>query len=235
MAVIRRADAEQFARDAVVLDLGRLEAQGEALVVMARKRAEQIVAEARAERERLIADAAAVGHEEGLATGRVMGLEQGRAEGHAEALAEAGKQIAALEAAWSAALDEFIAARADMLGDAREDLVRLACEIARRVTGRTVEQHPEVVAEQLADVLGVVVQSTTLRVRVHPDDEPFVTEALPVLRARFTSAAAIELVMDAGIGRGSCIADTERRGTIDASIQTKLERLIDAIMPGADR
>jgi flagellar assembly protein FliH len=232
MGVIRRADAEQFVRDAVVLDLGRLEAQGDALVSAARRRAEEIVAEARAERERLISDASAVGHAEGAAAGRAKGLEQGLAQGRAEGLAAAAERLAQLEQAWCGSLDAFEGSRADMLADARDDLVRLACEIARRATARVLEQDPSVVVEQLSELLGCVVDSTTLRVRVHPDDEPFVAEALPRLRARLAASTDVSLSTDPALPRGSCVADTGRGGVIDASIETKLARLIEALVPG---
>ena len=222
-----------MARDAIVLDLGRLEAQGDALVTVARSKAERIVADARAERERLIADATKVGHREGFAAGRAEGFEAGREEGRAQALADAGSEIETLVARWTSSVDAFEQGRAALLGDAREDLIALSCEIARRVTGRIVELHPEIMVDQFAEVLGIVVQPTRLRVRVHPEDEPLIAEALPRLRARFGEGSDIELITDADLERGSCLASTERHGAVDGSISTKLDRLIDAIMPSA--
>jgi len=225
-----------MARDAVVLDLGRLEAQGDALVTVARSKAERIVADARAERERLVSDATQVGHREGFVTGKAEGFEAGREEGRKQALAEAAGQIEALVSRWTVAIDAFEAERAALLGDAREDLIALACEIARRATGRTIEMHPEVIVDQFAEVLAIVVQPTRLRVRVHPEDEPLVAEALPRLQARFAEGSDIQLIADGDLDRGSCIAVTERHGAVDGSVTTKLDRLIEAIMPrGGDQ
>lgn len=234
MALIRRSDAEVMARDAVVLDLGRLEAQGDALVSGARARAGQIIEDAQAERAKLIADAAEVGERKGFEAGHAEGLEAGRTEGRAEALAAATAEIDTLASRWAEALDAFEAGRNTLLGDAHEDLITLACEIARRATGRIVELHPESIVDQFAEILSVVVQPTTLRVRVSPEDEPFIAEAMPGLVARFADGSDIELVADGSLARGSCIAVTARHGAVDGSVSTKLDRLIDSILPRTD-
>lgn len=230
MGMIRRADAEQMAREAVVLDLSRLEQQREALVESARLEAEQIIAEAQAERKRIVSGAAEDGRKAGFAEGRKTGLEKGRAEGRAEAVAEYRAALDQLTGAWLQALEQFIIAREQMLQEARTDVVRLACQIATRATGRIVEAEPAVVAQALGEVLSLVSARTTLRVRVHPDDVPVLEAATPELLARFESQAHIELLHDAASARGTCVAVTEGNGIIDASVQTRLDRIVADIL-----
>lgn len=230
MGLIRRADAEIIARDAVVLDLGRLEQQRDALVADAHAQAEQIVADARCERERLLKDAAASGRKTGLEEGRRKGIDQGRAEGREQAIKEFRESLDVLIQAWAEALGQFAARREAMLLDARRDIVQLACQIASRATGRLVETDPSLVEHAMAEVLALVAGPTRLRVRLHPDDEPTLRDALPGLLERMETQFDVELIRDAQCARGSCVAVTERQGMVDASVGTKLERLAASIL-----
>jgi flagellar assembly protein FliH len=245
MPVLKLANS-MAPKDAVVLDLGDLQRQGEVLVERARARAAHIVGQAEAERERLIADATAVGHAQGLAAGRAEGEAAGRAEGHAGALAEHGATLAAIEAAWTGALEVFVGQRERLLDDARREIVMLAALLASRVVKRSVELDPSVVVGQMEAVLGLVMRPSRVVLCVHPADRAVVERAMPGLVARFGTVTHAALEEDEGLSRGSCLArlqPAEGRGgsgldgggiggEIDASIQTQLERLADALLPG---
>lgn len=241
MALIKQANARDLARDAIVLDLGDLQRQGDMLVSQARARADAIIAEARAERQRILAGASEQGHAEGLAVGRAAGYEAGLEAGRAAALTEFKDKLAGLDAAWSAAAESFNNSRELLLRSAQRDVLRVAVRIAERVTKRVIRIDPAVAAAQLEAVLAVVVRPTRLTVRIHPDDRPTVEAALPQLAAIFTAARHVDLVDDPSLTRGSCVAVTRPPGAsdadgglggeIDASISTQLERIAEALLP----
>jgi flagellar assembly protein FliH len=233
MALIRHANAGTMARDAVVLDLGDLARQAEALRARARAQAELIVKEAQAERQRILSGAAEQGYQEGLARGLEEGRREGLEAGRSAAVGEYGEKLAALEEAWSSTLGEFTQMRQQMLIEARQDVLRLGLRIGALITRRTIEGAPEVVVDQLAAVLGLVLQRTQLVVAAHPDDLPLLTEALPQLAERLQTAGHVELIADAGLERGSCVARTPRGGEIDASIDSQLRRIVEGLLPGA--
>jgi len=232
MAVIRSAIAEEQTRSAIVLDLGDIQRQGDAMREEAEREAERIVAEARRERERLISDAREAGHEEG----RVDGLEKGRAEGleqgRAEAMESSRGEIERLTQSWQEALDAFESARDGLLVSARADVLRLALAIAERIVKRVVEASPDVVQEQIAEALALVLNPTRLIIRVHPEDRAAAEAVAPSLLKRFDGAAHCELVDDDTLSHGSCVVRTER-GEVDARIETQLERVIGALAPAA--
>ncbi|MCL4220534.1 MAG: hypothetical protein KJZ65_04105 [Phycisphaerales bacterium] len=230
MGLVRRADAERIARDAIVLDLGSLEQQRDAMVADARAQAEKIIANARRERETLVTDAAAAGRAIGLEEGRRIGMDQGCREGREQAVKEFREALDALLHAWVEALEQFSARREAMLLEARRDVVQLACQIASRATGRVIEADPSLVESAMAEVLTLVSGPTRLRVRLHPDDEPLLREALPALLERMETRFDVELIRDAQCPRGSCVAITERQGVVDASVGTRLERLTASIL-----
>jgi flagellar assembly protein FliH len=232
MGMIRRADLEGCARNALVMDLGDLGARGEALVAEANRRAEQIVREARAERERLIATARDEGYRAGFAEGQAKGASEGEAKGVEQARAAQAETLETVTRGWAEALEAFESRREAMLQAARTEVVRLAAEIASRVTRRVVELDAEAVLPQIEAVLGVIARPSRLTLRVHPDDLAVAQAELPDIVARFDQCRHAELCADATLERGSCVAQTEEGGRIDADIASQLDRVLSALLPG---
>ncbi len=230
MALIRHAQAERIARDAIVLDLGDVRAQAAFIIEQARAQAERIVADARAERERLVAGAAEQGHAEGFARGHAEGVEAGRVEGSSAALAERRDELGRLESAWNGALESFAARRDDLICDAQESVLRLALAIAERVTRRVVETDPGIARDQIRQAIAMAVGASRLAVVVAPEDEELAREAVPAIMASLGSSAHAEVRVDADLSRGSCVVRTPS-GEIDASVETLLSRIASALVP----
>ena len=242
MALIRNANAATIAREAIVLDLGDLREQGDRMVRASRAEADRTIAAARAERERILAGAEEKGRAEGYAAGLEQGQAAGREEARAAALAEHREALARVESAWQAALADFESRREDLVQGALRDVLRLAAQIAGRVTKRTIELEPRVVQDQLAAVLAVVVRPTELVVRINPEDRGVVQSALPGLMAAAPAIRHAEIVDDPGVERGGCLARTRADaesgdaggGEIDARIGTQLDRIVESLLPRTD-
>lgn len=230
MPVIRPANSDRIARPALVLDLGDLRKHGEKLVEQSRVKAAAITQEANAERERLITGASEKGFEEGRAKGYAEGLEKGRTEGHAAVLNESRSQLERLMHAWSGALGEFESVRAGILAAAKEDVLKLALDLAERITKRAIDADPKAVQPQLEAVLAVVMQPTRLRVRMNPGDLAAAGDVMPALMKRFGLGSDAELIEDPSLKRGSAVVLTDH-GEIDASVETQLDRLVEALLP----
>jgi len=242
MPLIRHANARNIARDAIVLDLGDLQRQAAAIVADAQARALAIAAAARDERARILAGAAEQGRAEGLEAGQKAGHTAGHEAGRAQAIDQFEVRLSEIETNWNAALTDFQSRRDHLLRSAQLDVLRLAIRIAERITKRIIATDPLVAASQLEAVLAVIVRPTELIARIHPDDRPVLTEALPQLAARFSQVRHIELIDDPSLSRGSCIATTRSiatgsatdalsPGQIDASIDTQLDRILEALLP----
>ena len=235
MALIRQAQARRVADDAVVLDLGDLALQGERLVADARRRAEAEIARAQAERDRLLSSAKDDGYRAGFEEGERAGREAGLAEGRTAALAEHGQILTTIERAWEDALGAFVEQRGHMLVSARRDVLRLAVRVAELVTRRQIELDDRAVEGSLEAVLTSVLRPTRLIIRVSPDDRAVAQEALPKLLDTLSSGIDAELVEDGSLSRGSCVAtfDEAMSGRIDASVETQLDRIARALLPGS--
>lgn len=231
MAVLRQGDAVRVADRAIVLDLGDLKRQGEAMRAHTQSQIGAMLAEAKAERERLITGASNEGRAQGLREGKELGLRQGADEGRKAALQEHRAALDAIEAAWKDALDRFIRERERLLSDARQDVVRLATLIASRVTKRCIELDPSVIEAQLAAVLAQLSRPTRLMMSIHPEDEPIARAALPGLLAALGNTEHVDLRTDDSVARGSCVATTPGGGVIDAGIEPQLDRMVEALLP----
>lgn len=231
MALIRRADAQEATRDALVLDLGDLARQGEAILRQARSRAASLLEQAQNERDRLVAGAREIGRVEGMSQGHLEGLAKGAEEGTAQALAQTKATVNALMATWTQALDQFNAQRELMIAQARQDILALGLEIARRITHRAVQADPRAVEPALQNVLSLVMRPTRARISVNPEDEALTRQLLPGLVDRLGRVRDVEVQADDSIQRGGCILRTEGGASIDASIQTQLDRIVEALLP----
>lgn len=231
MALIKRADAESIARDAMVVDLGDLVRQGERIRARARTESEQIIAAAQAERERILQGAREQGHAEGFARGVEDGRAKGREDALAQSIGERKAGLSAIERNWNLALDQVMAQREGMLLEARREVISLAMEIARRVVKRQIEMDPSIAERQLATVLELLAYPTRLVVRINPRDREVLHRAMPSLMAKFPLAQHAELVDDASVEVGGCVARTAGGGWIDARVQTMIDRVCEAVAP----
>lgn len=234
MGVIRPAPAGASV-PAGAMRLDDFARRGVLLREAAEREAERVLSAARAERDRLVTEGRARGVAEGRAEGHAKGLAEGREQGRLEALEEWRGRLAALESAWTVALEGFEAAREELLRVAREDLLRLATEIARRATHGAIDADPgRVAAASLEGVLREVGARSSLVVRANPDDAGALRALLPSLADRVASSAHAEIVEDAGLDRGSCVARTENGGELDASALVRVERIVEELLGGGE-
>lgn len=232
MALIKRSQSDPAQHRAIALDLGDLGRRAELMREAAAAEAERVIAEAHRERDRIISGAAEEGRATGFAEGREAGLAEGREAGRAAALAETRERLSALEESWAALIEDFEGRREAILIESRRAVVELAVAVAERVVHRKIEVDPDVVVEQVREVLALVAAPTSLLVRIHPDDEPLVREVLPQLRERLAGGVHVRLSQDETISRGSCVARTMGGAVIDGAVETQLARLVRDLLPG---
>lgn len=217
-------------REAVVLDLGDLARQGEAIRQRALAQADQILTEARNEARRLAQSAAQQGQAEGLKRGLAEGQAKGAEAGRQEALARHSAALEALLKQWTDALNEFIASRQGLQIEARLDVLRLALAIAERIVYRTVELDPTVIEDQMAEALSLLARRSAVAIRVNPRDLEQAQAVLPQLVAQMHQCEHATIAADESLTPGGCVVQAGLT-TIDASIETQLDRIVSALLP----
>lgn len=230
MALIRQAEAQRIAGDAVVLDLGSIERDAAALRAKAKSDVERIVQDAQTERARIVQGAREAGHKLGFDEGKAAGLAAGREEGIRQALQETRESVAKIESALAAALAGFEAERSDLHADARQRLLTLSLALAEKIIRRAIACDPSVVSEQVAAVLQQVTKPTRITLRVSPSDRPIIHAALPALLGQLARSEHVDLLEDSSLSRGSVILRTVGGAEVNATIEQQLERLTSALL-----
>jgi len=231
MGIIREHNAS-IARDAIVLNLGDLAAQGQRLREIATQEARAIIDAAGVRRKELLETASADGYAKGHALGLEQGITQGQAKGMEEAIAAAARSGEQVLKAWTEALDSFERQRESLLVQAREDVLRIALLFAQRIVGRVVEVDDQVAVRQLERIIPMVLRPSRLTIRVHPTDVPTVNAVLPGLIQRFENARDTHVEPDPALQQGSCVVSSANGSVIDAGIATQIADLAAALLPG---
>jgi len=230
MALIKRDNAKEAAKDAVVLDLSDLGRQAERLKEEAQAKADQIVQEAEQRARELVEGADQRGYDQGYQRGYDAGFETGKEQGRAEALQQQAEQLQQLQQVWTEALQQWEGDSARLQREAQQQVLQLARRLAEKVLHRQIAVDPSIVEDQLAHALSHVMRPIEVTVTIHPDDRPAVEEALPELVQQLSNVGQVELVEDPSMMRGGCRV-RYGQGTIDASIETQLDRLVETILP----
>jgi flagellar biosynthesis/type III secretory pathway protein FliH len=230
MALIKSHNAAAVLQDAIVLDLGDLRRQADELKRRAHAQAQQIITEAREQARRLTENAEAKGFEAGFAAGQKAGHDAGRKQGHDQALRDTAASLTQLQDAWINAAHQWDAQRRTMVLDARQSLVALSVALAERIVRRVPQVDPSIITDQVAAALEHVARPCDVAIRIHPADRPLLTQAMPRLLAELTNVQHAALIDDDAIAPGGCLV-TAGQGRIDATLDTQLAQLVDALLP----
>jgi flagellar assembly protein FliH len=156
------------------------------------------------DRERIEQEA----YQRGFAEGKNVGLQQAKAELQ-PVLEQLGKSLATLSSL-----------RSRIRSEAEGDLLKLAISIARRVLHRELTLEPESIEGLIRVALEKLHSRELCRIRVHPDQESAIRNALE----RFSNSQKVELVADSSMQCGDVIFETAH-GNLDASIESQLREI----------
>ena len=228
--IIKAETIEQGgAEPGAVLNLADLAAEARSIILDARKDAARIVAEARVVADGVCDQAAEKGYAEGLARGR----NDGYAEGHKQGLDAAAEEFASrargLTETAERIVQELAAARAELLHRARCEMLDFALELASKVVGRVAAGDAGAARENLRKVLELAPCAPEVCVKVHPSQVEALRLCLPALAEALGRTGQVRLVGDEGISPGG-VKLLSPRGEIDATIETQLSNIAEALL-----
>lgn len=209
----------------------RLEEKARNLLDDARRQADRIIAEAEAEGRRRASELEAAARPAGFEQGRREAYEQARVEAQRTARDEARDTYAKLSQALTKALMEFEENKRRMLATAESGVINLALAVTRRVCKCEVGRASPAARMNAAALLEMVKHEADAVLRLHPADLETVKSALPEMTAGVQRCEHVELIADESVARGGCVLQS-RSGTIDATIETQLDRVAEALMNG---
>jgi flagellar assembly protein FliH len=209
-----------------------IEAAAKSVLMKARLQAEKIVNEARTESEQIKSQAQKAGHSEGFSQGRAEGLETGKKNGHAEALAANKAAMTQLINSLTETIRQIDDGRDQLQTNAINEVVALACSIARKVTKRQANLDERIMCENLREALSLAVHAADVRIAVHPSQFKTLQAELPNLRIAWPQLKHIEVVEDGAIGQGGARVFTQH-GKIDGDLDAQLDHVIADLLPAA--
>lgn len=170
---------------------------------------------------------------EGEAAGKKAGLEESHRliEARAAELANArtAEQLRTTLPALHAAVAALQIERDRWLAWWESAAVRLSVGIAEKILRHEVEHHPERVPVMISETLKLAAGNPHIRIRMHPADIEQLRGYGNEILERLNSLGASALVADEHISRGGCLIETQH-GTVDARIETQLQRITDELL-----
>ena len=210
----------------------RLEDKARGLLEEARAEAAKIRAEAEEQGRRRAEELLAAARPEGFEQGRREAFEKARAEAQRVTRDEARNTYAKLSQSLSQALTDFEASKRRMLALAENGVIELALALARRVCKYAAGRSSDVALGNVAALLEMVKHEQDAVLHLNPRDVETAKAALPELLATIQHCEHVEIVADESVTRGGCVLQS-RSGTIDATLETQLDRVAEALMGGA--
>jgi len=227
MPVIKSIDAPS---NLVPFSMKDIEAAARGILLRARQQAEQLLTEAQIAASELKDKAMAEGIVEGRFEGMSKGTEEGTKLGKQQALAEHKDQLTQLVNALSAGSKELNASRKHLEATASSEVVKLAVSIARRVTKRFGELDPNVLTANVSEAMKLVIQSTDVRIAVHPSQNKTLCDALPSLKLKWPTLEHVTIIEDESIQPGGCRISAGQ-GQVDANLDTQIDRIAAELLP----
>jgi len=153
--------------------------------------------------------------------------------------AVAAERVAALQAAARAGREEGLASAAAALLAVAEtrrrrleglehEIACVALEVARKLLGRTLVEHPEAVVDLARQALAAVRSRREVVLRVNAADAPLLRAEQPALCALLERAPGIGIREDPALERGGVVVETEA-GRVDARVEAQLELVERAV------
>jgi flagellar biosynthesis/type III secretory pathway protein FliH len=180
------------------------------------------------------------GPEDGRGSAEVLGVEDG-AERRIKQAYTAGYDAGyaacreAFDSASAAAVGEFKSMLEDvesqrrrLIEESEAAVLRVACDIARRIVGKSAEIREDVVLEVVRNALGHMKEGSKMTIRVSPRD----CDTLARCEADWLEGAragGIRITEDARIKPGGCLIEGES-GSVEAQIDRQIDLIEKALM-----
>lgn len=155
-------------------------------------------------------------HVRAVAEARRLAFDEGRSAGRAEAEAAADGRVAQTVTALAEAVRTIKQHEEHYVGVLEENLVALACGIARHVIQREVQLDPSRIRALVQSAVAAFPHESQMRVRLHPADHALLNAD--------SAYPDITWIADARIARGGCVVEGRER-IIDGRVDLALEQI----------
>jgi flagellum-specific ATP synthase len=164
-------------------------------------------------------------------TADVGAFQRGYADGKAETLNARQERLDPLVDALGKASAGMDAFRQSVRKCHRNDAVRIAVALARRIIRSDLAREPSRSVKLLRSTLKMVSGQPNIKIRIHPSEEPHVREILDDASAAGETPDGGTIVVDRSLKIGDCLIETEY-GVLEAGIDRQLEVIENELIAG---
>lgn len=152
------------------------------------------------------------------------GREEGRAAGREEGLAEIREEFAETLVSLQQLHQDYQARMQEMYRALDEVVVQLSLNLAEKIIGCKLELEPELLVEQIEQVLRKLTRVTELVIRVNPEDYQYINPRSRKFAPYIQGEGGVRVIKDGQVKRGGFVLETPDGG-IDGRLETRLEVL----------
>jgi flagellar assembly protein FliH len=138
-------------------------------------------------------------------------------------------EVAETVKSFASMADDLASQRRRLVKESEEVVVRLACEIAKRIVGKIAVLNQKTVIEIVKNALTHLADKQKIVIRVNPDDLTTLRKCEDEWLASAGSIGAVEMREDNRIKRGGCLIEGES-GSVEAQIDRQIEVIQKALL-----
>jgi flagellar assembly protein FliH len=109
-------------------------------------------------------------------------------------------------------------------------VVQLSVAIARRLAKRQGLIEPQVLLENLRQVMSFVAHSSDVRIAIHPQQKKTLEAVLPQLHLQWPNLKHVEILEDEAVAPGGCRVFTGHGG-VDADLDAQVDQIVGDLLP----
>ncbi len=214
----------------VAFNFEDLKEKGEAYVAQIREQAQLLITQADQEAERI----RNLAQQNGYENGRTEGFRDIEAEIQQRARELAQEEI---DRRWQTTLpaleklvQEVSREKESWIAAWERSAVKLSIAIAERIMRRQIQVHDRVPLEMVRESLLLASGQQELTVQIHPLDLEGLGNEIQHIQRMISPVGQIHFIPDANCRRGGCLIRTIN-GTIDARLETQLDRILAELIP----
>ena len=228
-AKLLKADAFRALGSKIAYNFNDIEKRCEEYILNVRNQTRQMIIDAQAEAEQIKQEAYQAGKQQGLAEGsrEIESQVQSRSETLANQIVEEklGTVFPAMQAAVAGLQQEQVNWRQTWDTTA----VKMCLVIAEKMVRHEIKSHPETVKPMMSEALKLASGTQHVRFQLNPTDVVHLGTNTQSFITNLTGCQTCEIIEDESISPGGCIIETQH-GTIDARIETQLDRIFQELI-----
>jgi flagellar assembly protein FliH len=215
-----------------VLSLASIEERAAEIMRAAESRAQALAQEGRRASEIAFESERQRGYQQGLEEGRVSGhaeMRNAAVAAAAQLRAEAKQDLDYLINTLTTAIGQIESERRRLLAEAESGLLEVALAVGGRVCSLAIGQSLTPALPLVRELLASLRQRVDVELRINPTERDSLEAAASELLAAAGRSNHVAIIADPDVSRGGARL-VSREGTIDATIETQLDRIAAALL-----